>query len=133
MCSTDIDTLYWIDFVTLLYDALCNASGERAVISGGIPLSLSPWEPIKTLTSTTRHSTETYTIYRATLTKPLPPNMTAEGFTGLFAANRRMTRARYPNCPDITGTDCYLLNASGKVGKDPVAPAHDLDTEGKSH
>ena len=25
----------------------------------------------------------------------------------------RLPRARYPNCDSITGTDCYLLNASG--------------------
>lgn len=49
-------------------------------------------------------------------------------FTGLFANGKRLTRARYPNCPDITGTDCYLLNASGATSnpKTPTAAITDI-------
>ena len=63
------------------------------------------------------------TVYRAAL----PPSAPS-GIIGLFANGRRLTRARYPNCADITGVECYTLNASGPTSN-PNAPTHDLKTD----
>ena len=49
-------------------------------------------------------------------------------FIGLFADGKRLTRARYPNCEDITDVNCYTLNASGPTSN-PNAPSHDLQKE----
>lgn len=62
-------------------------------------------------------------IYRARLPLGFPRR-----FMGLFANGVRLTRARYPNCADITGHDCYTLNASGPTSG-PTAPTHDLKSE----
>lgn len=62
-------------------------------------------------------------IFRA----KLPPTAPRR-FVGLFANGRRLTRARYPNCADITGVDCYTLNASGPTSN-PKAPSHDLQND----
>ena len=43
----------------------------------------------------------------------LPAALLKLKFVGLTADGVRLPRARYPNCGDITGTGCYLLNASG--------------------
>jgi hypothetical protein len=83
--------------------------GEEAIVSGGVPLDASKleWEKPPGDKETTA------SIFRA----KLPPNFNAGmAFTGLFWNGSRLTRARYPNCADITGTDCYRLNASGPTG-----------------
>ena len=61
------------------------------------------------------------TIYRASLPTDAPAT-----FTGLFGAGKRLTRARYPNCDDITGPSCYTLNASGPTAARVRSPTHDL-------
>jgi hypothetical protein len=38
----------------------------------------------------------------------------------------RLVRARFPNCIDITGTDCFTLNASGAINSGISAPTHPL-------
>ena len=62
-------------------------------------------------------------VFRAKLPPTAPRH-----FVGLFANGRRLTRARYPNCADITGVDCYTLNASGPTSN-PQAPSHDLKND----
>ena len=97
--------------------------GERAVVSGGFDLGKLTWTKAPTGVSTAGT-----TVYKAALEKPLPSDVLT--FPGLFRDGRRLTRARFPNCADITGTSCYTLNASGPAGQSqPRAPVHDLASE----
>ena len=64
-----------------------------------------------------------------------PGGATATYFTGLFTGHttllgpgRRLTRARFPNCEDITGNGCFTLNASGPTPGTVKSPTHDLLT-----
>ena len=86
--------------------------GENATLSGSrgaLPPSL-PWKPVGAAERRTLGLGATGpTVYRA----KLPQEWLATKFVGLFADGVRLPRARYPNCASITGTDCYLLNASG--------------------
>jgi hypothetical protein len=96
---------------------------EAVTISGGMPLTNLEWAP----TTVTPGGA---TVYKAALTAPLANG--ALTFNGLFglspaaaataSAGDRLTRARYPNCADIAGPSCYLLNATGAAGKSPTAP-----------
>ena len=67
-------------------------------------------------------------VYRADLPKGsdfsfikglflLPASNTEATLPRVPAVGERMTRARYPNCDDITGVNCYLLNTSGSTGQ----------------
>ena len=78
--------------------------GEKATVSAGVPLKDLVWEPVKTSSGAT--------AYKAAL----PSAVSGSGsFTGLFGSGKRLTRARYPNCDDITCTTCFTLNANGPV------------------
>jgi len=98
--------------------------GEHAVVSGGFDLGKLTWSKASTGASTAGD----FAVYKAALQQPLPSGVST--FPGLFRDGRRLTRARFPNCADITGTSCYTLNASGPAGRSqPRAPVHDLANE----
>lgn len=90
--------------------------GERVVISGGLPLSGLRWDSVTMPGSGAK-------AFKAALPSSVSAQLGGSGgFTGLFGAGKRLTRARYPNCDDITGPACFSLNASGAVeGGTPVA------------
>lgn len=97
--------------------------GEHAIVSGGFDLGKLSWSKASMGTSV-----DGVVVYKAALQRPLPQGI--HTFPGLFRDGRRLTRARYPNCADITSTSCYTLNASGPAGKkQPRAPLHDLADE----
>eukprot|EP00041_Stephanoeca_diplocostata_P020313 m.452328 g.452328 ORF g.452328 m.452328 type:complete len:998 (+) comp21539_c0_seq2:36-3029(+) len=97
---------------------IASFNSETATLSGGFPIQGAAWQK----TSIGIHA---HTAYKTTLTAPLPRGFNT--FTGLFRNGRRLTRARFPNCADITGTSCYTLNASGPAGKvQPRQPTHPL-------
>jgi hypothetical protein len=93
--------------------------GEKATISGGAPIDASTleWEPVAGAGGASK-------LYKAKL--PASFN-NGHSFTGLFWNGSRLTRARYPNCVDITGTECYTLNASGHTF-DLRTPTRSLNT-----
>ena len=89
--------------------------GEQAVLSGGVSLQGLKWER-----AASGHSPSAGPVYRTVIPSGLVP--VGQSFTGLFWGNfsdaspsKRLTRARYPNCADITGTDCFQLNASAAI------------------
>eukprot|EP00040_Diaphanoeca_grandis_P030936 m.183931 g.183931 ORF g.183931 m.183931 type:complete len:1001 (+) comp32172_c0_seq1:207-3209(+) len=90
--------------------------GEKVTLSGGTPLTGLKWEPTTIVESNTANTNTGPHVFKAAL----PSGVSA--FTGLFAKGKRLTRARYPNCDDITSTHCYTLNASGEAGVTPNAP-----------
>jgi hypothetical protein len=103
--------------------------GENAVVSGGMEINASDleWEQVTLPGGSVEAGREgAAVVYRA----KLPPSTKSAPleFTGLFWNGSRLTRARYPNCADITGTDCYSLNASGKV-MDIESPIHNIQVK----
>eukprot|EP01043_Picozoa_sp_COSAG02_P057987 COSAG02_NODE_7136_length_3163_cov_1.512728_3_plen_408_part_01 len=109
---------------------------ERAVISGGVLLPHLKWQPHAGFAA----EGQSVQMYRA----DLPAGSDFSFIKGLFllpaasdteqtvteteavhTVGNRMTRARYPNCDDITGVNCYLLNTSGSTGQPqvPTQPA----------
>ena len=95
--------------------------GENATLSGSaaaFPSDLQ-WKPVDQSTRARLGMRQSGPpIYRAAL----PAALLATKFVGLTADGVQLPRARYPNCDDITGTDCYLLNASAPTSS-PQAPA----------
>ena len=116
---------------------------ERAVVSGGVLLPQLKWQPHAGFAAETQGAAQ---MYRA----DLPKGTDFSFMKGLFllpatqqqqqqqrqvdtevappavpAVGERMTRARYPNCDDITGVNCYTLNTSGSTGQPqvPTQPA----------
>jgi hypothetical protein len=106
---------------------------ERAVISGGVLLPPLKWQPHVGFAA----EGQSVQMYRA----DLPEGSDFSFIKGLFllpaasgtsqqtatevppamhTVGERMTRARYPNCDDITGVNCYLLNTSGSTGQPQV-------------
>ena len=81
--------------------------GERATLSGSsASLSGMDWQLVDLATRDALGLRRAGpTIYRATL----PKAMLATKFVGLVADGVRLPRARYPNCGDILGPDCYTL------------------------
>ena len=92
---------------------------ERAIVSGGVQLSKLTWKPHSGFSEQAAGPQ----LYKA----QLPAGIDFSFIKGLFlvpsadetaapptvsAVGSRMTRARYPNCDDITGVNCYLLNTS---------------------
>ena len=92
--------------------------GERVVISGGVPLSGLAWEP-------TTIAGRSVDAFKAPLQAPLPAAASGGSFTGLFGSGQRLTRARYPNCADITGPFCFTLNSSTAI---PGGPGFPMDS-----
>ena len=95
--------------------------GENATLSGSmaaLPANLQ-WKPVlaadRARLGLRQHGPE---VFRAVL----PPALVATKFVGLVADGVRLPRARYPNCADITGSDCYRLNASSPTSN-PTAPS----------
>jgi hypothetical protein len=86
--------------------------GGTATISGGVALTGLVWKPATEYGRFGRNRAAAV-VYKAALTAALPLG----GFTGLFGNGKRLTRARYPNCDDITGTSCYTLNSTGGTGQ----------------
>tara|TARA_B110000208_G_C11734023_1_gene417462 strand:+ start:105 stop:1511 length:1407 start_codon:yes stop_codon:yes gene_type:complete len=103
--------------------------GERAIISGGIDLTgMLEWEAVPGGTTSGAHPSA------PTFKAELPAALAAKfkgvrPFSGLFGNGRRLTRARYPNCLDIAGTNCFTLNASGATPGGPTAPQHAYSDE----
>lgn len=95
------------------------AAGAEVTISGGLPFTNLSWVPVTASLSSTAPSWGVG-AFKAALPAPLPQGMSS--FTGLFRDGRRLTRARFPNCADVTSTSCYTLNASGPAGTSPNAP-----------
>eukprot|EP00040_Diaphanoeca_grandis_P044659 m.13136 g.13136 ORF g.13136 m.13136 type:complete len:937 (+) comp9607_c0_seq1:64-2874(+) len=96
--------------------------GETAVLSGGVPLPKDlKWVPVKGNTGATaqmfRVELPNFNFMRGLF---VLPSTTPEGLPPT-SVGERLTRARYPNCDDITGVNCYTLNASGPTGN-PNAP-----------
>ena len=104
-------------------DAGCTYAGypgENATLSGSIaalPADLQ-WKPVH---PAARASLGLRQGGPAVFRAVLPPDLVATKFVGLTADGVRLPRARYPNCADITGTDCYRLNASAPTSS-PQAP-----------
>ena len=104
-------------------DAGCTYAGypgENATLSGSVaalPANLQ-WKPVQPGARAGLGLREAGpAVFRAAL----PPELVATKFVGLTADGVRLPRARYPNCADITGTDCYRLNASAPTSS-PQAP-----------
>lgn len=95
------------------------AVGAAVTLSGGTPLANLTWTAVEPADSTDPNAWGVG-AYKARLRQPLPSGITT--FTGLFRDGERLTRARFPNCADITSSSCYTLNASGPAGKSPQAP-----------
>ena len=98
--------------------------GEEAVLSGGVSLQGLRWDVLNG-----SHSSAEHAVYRAVVPLHLVP--AGESFTGLFGGNisiagSRLTRARYPNCADIAGTDCFRLNASSAIKGRVTSPTEKL-------
>ena len=104
--------------------------GENVTLSGAagaLPASL-PWMPVGLAEQRTlglRAAAGAGAGVAVYKTK-LPPALLATEFVGLFADGKRLPRARYPNCDDITGVNCYTLNASGPTSN-PNTPLQHLD------
>ena len=103
---------------------------ERAVVSGGVLLPQLKWQAHAGFAAEGQSASAQ--VYRADLPKGsdfsfikglflLPASNTEATLPGVSAVGQRMTRARYPNCDDITGVDCYTLNTSGSTGQ-PAVP-----------
>ena len=94
------------------------------MLSGGVSLQGLRWDAV-----TGGHSSGEHTVYRSVVPLNLVP--AGESFTGLFGGNvstagSRLTRARYPNCADIAGTDCFILNASSAIKGRVTSPTENL-------
>ena len=94
--------------------------GETVTISGGVPLQGLRWEAAAI-------AGRNVGAYKAALPAAAAAAL-GNGFTGLFGAGQRLTRARYPNCDDITGAACFSLNSSGPVAGGSAPPMADVLT-----
>lgn len=105
----------WLTAVNRLPQATLSAS------AGPLPTSLA-WKRLPSPARLTMGlRTNGLDVWRA----ELPKSVLETKFVGLFADGVRLPRARYPNCADITGVDCYTLNASSATSS-PNTPLQHL-------
>ena len=91
---------------------LASWPGENATLSAGTALRGLAWSKVPGTNPSQ---------YKAAL--GASPTGGAVSFSGLFSNGKRLTRARFPNCDDITGTLCYTLNVRPLGVAVPVGPA----------